>query len=388
MTTEFEEISHSGGQVIFKIGKDGQGRRGYQITVTSDRPVPAAWLAIYALSPGIPVGTVSIGGIGQRSDPPPFANCYQVFIASDSEGKFGHNCPSCNGYWRSGTWANVCPYCAVRAEGFHFISEAQQRYVNHYCSVLEAGLATVTDGEIVIDMNEVADAAGKEGEKPAFYISDERQQCGFVCKACNEFNDILGRFGYCSLCGTRNDLADFEDQTIPAIRARLNSGSPPEDGVRDAVAAFDSFMAQIGKQFAKLIPMSERRRTRLEAQSFHNLSEVRKMMSDWFDVDLVSGMKAEEISVTERMFCRRHVYEHNGGEVDQRYIDNSGDTTVRLKQHIHETKEGAHDLMASLVKMARNVHRQFHELFPPIDAPIKRFEADKAWKAKHSRVKR
>jgi hypothetical protein len=40
------------------------------------------------------------------------------------------------------------------------------------------------------------------------------------------------------------------------------------------------------------------------------------------------------------MFMRRHVYEHNGGEVDQQYLDASGDTTVRLKQHIRETREG------------------------------------------------
>ncbi|OTP74276.1 hypothetical protein [Caballeronia sordidicola] len=40
-----------------------------------------------------------------------------------------------------------------------------------------------------------------------------------------------------------------------------------------------------------------------------------------------------------RWFHRRHVYEHNGGEVDERYLKESGDTTVWLKQHIHETQE-------------------------------------------------
>jgi len=67
-------------------------------------------------------------------------------------------------------------------------------------------------------------------------------------------------------------------------------------------------------------------------------------------------MKEDECRVVELMFHRRHVYEHNGGEVDQKYLDNSGDTTVRLKQRIHETQQGAHDLLGSLVKMARNVH--------------------------------
>lgn len=78
------------------------------------------------------------------------------------------------------------------------------------------------------------------------------------------------------------------------------------------------------------------------------------------------------------MFHRRHVYEHNVGEVDQKYLDDSGDTTVRLKQHIHETQQDAHSLLNSMVKMAQNVHSTFHELFPPIPEPIKAFEQEKA----------
>ena len=96
-------------------------------------------------------------------------------------------------------------------------------------------------------------------------------------------------------------------------------------------------------------------------------------------------MKQDECSFVTLMFHRRHVHEHNGGEVDQKYLDDSRDTTVRLKQRIYETKEGAHSLLASLVKMARNIHGTFHELFPPITAPIKAFENKKARMAKYTK---
>ncbi|AME26907.1 hypothetical protein AXG89_29405 (plasmid) [Burkholderia sp. PAMC 26561] len=82
-------------------------------------------------------------------------------------------------------------------------------------------------------------------------------------------------------------------------------------------------------------------------------------------------MPMEEFQTVARWFHRRHVYEHNGGEVDERYLKESGDTTVRLKQHIHETQEEAHALIGSMVKMARNVHRGFHEFVEPVDEPIK-----------------
>lgn len=382
MAEEFEEIAHSGGKITFSLKTNSQGGRSYQVGWSANRPVPTALIAVYALSQGIPVGMVDLGGIGSPMTPAPFPGCFLVFIASDSQGKFGHHCPSCGSYWRSGPWPNVCPYCAVRAPGFEFFSKAQLRYVHLYCEKLEQALSSMQDGETIIDMDEVADAVGKEGEKPEFYVSERSQQRKFACVACDEFNDILGRFGYCSRCGTRNDLADFEGETVQAIRDRLNNGEAPENCVRDAVASFDSFMAQVGKELARLVPLTERRRRRLTTQAYHDLDEIRSTMLEWFDIEVCAGMVKKECEAVRRMFFRRHVYEHNGGEVDQRYLDNSGDTSVCLKQRIHETKEGAHELLSSLVKMVRNVHGTFHELLPPFSGPIDAFAKKKARMAK------
>ena len=387
MAGEFEEIGHSGGEITFDIVTDGKGQRGFQISFSSSRPVPTVMIAVYALPQGVPVESIQLGGIGQPWNPPPFPGCLPVFIASDSQGKFGHHCPNCKGYWRSGPWPNMCPYCAIRAKSYQFLSGAQRRYIRQYCEVLIEALDSEKDGKVTIDMNAVADAVGKEGDKPAFYVSEESQQRKFTCTACEEFNDILGRFGYCSLCGTRNDLADFESQTVPAIRDRLNAGNAPEDCVRDAVASFDSFIAQYAKQLAERVPQTERRKSRLLTQRFHNLRELRETFKSWFDIDVCAGMKEDECHFVSRMFHRRHVYEHNGGEVDQKYLDDSGDNTVRLKQHIHETKLDAHNMLSSLVKMAGNVHAGFHELFPPIPEPIKAFEEKKARMAKYSHSK-
>lgn len=385
MVSEFEEIGHSGGKITFGIKTDDKGHRSYQVGFSSSRPVPLVIFAIYALPQGVPVAQIQLGGIGQPWNSPPIPGCFPVFIASDSQGKFGHHCQHCNGYWRSGPLPNMCPYCATMEPGYQFISEAQLRYVRHYCEVLSEALDSVEDGEVVIDMDAVAEAVGKEGDKPGFYVSEQSQQRKFTCRTCEEYNDILGRFGYCSKCGTRNDLSDFEGETVPTIRERLNAGNAPEDCVRDAVSSFDSFVAQYAKQLADRIPLTERRKNRLLKQRFHNLSEVRETLRNWFDIDVCSGMKEDECCFVSMMFHRRHVYEHNGGEVDQLYIDNSGDTTVRVKQHIHETQQRSHNLLSSLVKMARNIHDGFHQLFPPIPEPIKAFEEKKARMVKYTK---
>jgi hypothetical protein len=385
MVSEFEEIGHSGGKITFSITTNKEGRRGYQVGVSHSRPVPVILIAVYALPQGVPVESIQLGGIGQPWNTPPFPDCLPVFIASDSQGKFGHHCPNCGEYWRSGPWPHICPYCAAQAPSYQFLSEAQRRYVRRYCEVLIEALDSKEDGEVVIDMDVVADAVGKEGEKPAFYVSEQSQQRKFTCVACEEFNDILGDFGYCSSCGTRNDLAIFEGQTVPAIRERLNAGNVPENCVRDAVASFDSFVGQYAKQLADMVPMTEHRKNRLLKQRFHNFDEVCTTFKGWFDIDVCAGMQEDECDFVAKMFHRRHVYEHNGGEVDQKYLDESGDTTVRLKQRIHETQHDAHSLLSSLVKMVRNVHRTFHELFPPIAGPIKAFEDKKARIAKYTK---
>lgn len=129
-----------------------------------------------------------------------------------------------------------------------FLSDAQHRYVMHCCQVL-AGALDGDDGEVTIDMDAVAQAVGKEGKTPAFFVSEHSQQrkFKFKCIACNAINDILGRCGYCSSCGSRNEVADFESEVIPGY----SSPFEPWNGARGLSAechsAFDSFVAQLDK---------------------------------------------------------------------------------------------------------------------------------------------
>jgi len=354
---EFEEIAHTGGIVTLSFGTRNDGRRAYQVTYTHCRPVRVALIEICAHYDGDRVARLDF-----NEAPPP--GWFLTHLASDSEGRFGHQCPRCNRYWRSGPYPTTCPYCRFQSEGLDFLTEAQKSYVQKYCERLRAALEAEEDGEYVIDMDLVAEAAGKDGEKPPFYYAEESQQNKFDCCHCGEFNDIFGRFGYCSACATRNDLHELEDKTIPRIRARINAGGPYEDCVKDAVAAFDSFTDQYVRQLVKLVPMTKARVVRFENMVFQNLDVVRNEIKTAFDIDIRNGISASDFSFATRMFFRRHVYEHKGGEADERYIQDSGDANVRPKQALHETQESAHRLVGLVVKSARNLDKGFHEIFP------------------------
>lgn len=374
-TPEFKEIAHSGGQLVIRTGVDTQGRHGYQLTWRNQRPVAAGIFAVYALPQGIAVGQMNLGGIGSVSNPPPVPGCFQVFIGSDSEGNYGHECPSCQGYWRDQAGTFVCPYCGLRAEIQDFLTKAQRAYVSQYCAKMCEALESNVDGEYVIDMDAVADASGKDEAKPPFYYAEESQQNKFNCGACGAFNDILGKFGYCSRCGTRNDLQELSENTLRILRDRVNSSEGLfEVYVKEAVAAFDTLTGQYVAQLVRLVPLTPSRQNRLTERRFHNLDLVAIQLREIFDIDILNGIDVDSIAFAKLMFHRRHVYEHKGGEADEKYIADSGDRSVRPKQSLRETQQSAHRIIGLVFKMAKNLHDGFHEILPPHEQPIKQYE--------------
>jgi hypothetical protein len=377
--TEFEEIAHTGGKITFNVVVNDDGRMSYNVKWSYSGRNPASTLAVYAIPQGVAVADIKLGGIGVPWNPPPIPDCYPVFVSSDSTGMFGRQCPSCNGYWRASSSRKICPYCAFHVlEDYSFLTDAQRRYVKEYCDVLNHAHALGRAGEYVIDMDAVAEAAGKDCQKPDFYYVEERQQNLFTCAACGKDTDVLGTYAYCSSCGTRNDLQELEAR-IQGLRERINTGGPYEDCVRDTVASFDSFATQYAQQLLDRVPLTPARKNRIEKAHFHNLDTACEIFRNIFDIDILSGMNDKDVAFSKRMFHRRHVYEHRGGEADDKYIEDSGEK-VRLKQRLRETQESAHRTASLLVRLAMNLHKGFHTIFPPLKEPIRKHE-DRAKKS-------
>jgi hypothetical protein len=374
---EFQEIGHTGGKVTFTIVTDAAGDRQYQIGLNHSRPVQAAIFAVWALPQGVAVAGIKMGGIGTPWNPPPVPGCYPVMIGSDSQGKFGHQCPSCRGYWRSEPAPVLCPYCAARGDLHTFLSEAQRNYVRQYCAKLQEVLGGGEDGECVIDMDAVAEAAGKDGEKPPFYYAEESQQKPFNCATCGAFNDIIGRFCYCSTCGTRNDNSELETDTLAKLRTRANAGGGYESCVSDAVGAFDTFVAQYVRQLVQRVPLRSARKARLERMRFHNLQVTTSEIKAAFDINVLENLKPDDVEFATLMFHRRHIHEHNGSVADEKYLADSGDKSVRFGQEIRETQRSAHRLISLVSEMVKSLHRGFHDIFPPEPQPITRYEESK-----------
>jgi hypothetical protein len=368
---EFTDVGHCGGKVTVTVVTSAEGVKQYQLKFEHSSPTPASMSMLYAGLDGQPLAFVAMGGIGSTINTPQVPGV-SVLLASDMQGMYGHECPRCKEYWRTDgfpvPWSTTCPYCGLRARPHVFLSKGQRKYVAEFCKLVSDAVEGV-DGDHVIDLNAVADAAGKDIEKPKFYYAEKQQQHSYECEACGSRQDILGKYGFCSSCGTRNDVLVVND-ALELIRERVNRGEGLVSCLKDTITEFDSAARSFAKRLASMVPMKPRRRTELERMLFHNIKQRAEDMLHWFDIDLLKGMSQDEIAFVAKMFARRHVYEHNGGEVDQRYIDDTGDQSVRPKQLIRETSDSVLKTISSVEKMIENFHGQFHEIFPPDPKPI------------------
>lgn len=369
---DFREVAHCGGKVTFHVKTDENGIRAFSVGYSGSSPNAMSLFAVYALPQGMACGDIELGGIGQPWNAPPFPGCIPVFIGSDSHGQFGHECPQCKGYWRSAgapsRWPMTCPYCGVRGGAWQFLTPAQQRYVSHYAQTLMDALdADEPALDVVIDMDAASDAATVP--KPEFYYGGQTQQTKFTCAVCRGSNDVRGQYGYCSLCGTRNNAQVLKAE-LDALRGRLNDGkTPPPEALKSAVSAFDSCCRNLVGQLAERVPLTAARINRLSTLLFHGIEPASDLRT-FFDIDLLDGLDAKDTAFLRMMFQRRHAFEHDGGHATARYIKESGDNSVAEGSLIRESRENVHRLIGLLNRMAGNFDRGFHELFPPEEKPV------------------
>jgi ribosomal protein L37AE/L43A len=380
-SSDFAEISHCGVQATFTVRWDSDGRRRISTRLQGTSGNPMAMIAIYVAVPqGIPISDVSMGGIGQPFSTLPPPHSLLVYLGSDSEGRWGHQCPECGGYFRNGRHSAMypltCPYCGLRADAYTFLTEAHSRYAQLYISAyIEALSATSVispERQFVIDMDEIAELS--VDQRSDFYYTSQTQQTRFTCPKCGEFNDIRGKFGYCASCGLRNNLASVEE-TLKELRTGLTEKSmSPETVISKAVSVFDASCRDTIEQLKSRVPLTLGRRNRLDNLSFHNMERLATEIEAAFGIQMLRGSDPETINFLKIMIQRRHIFEHRGGVADDAYVNNSGDNLWRSGDLIRETAENAPIFLTALLKIARNIHEYFHEIFPLIPEPIEHFQ--------------
>lgn len=314
------------------------------------------------------LGTIPATGIGRTPVYP--KPSVVTWIQSDEQGMWGRNCPYCEKYFRTNHIIGVtcCPYCSVAGQDLAFISKDQRTYITAYYDAFAR--AYIGKQTTSLDMAEITD------DMPAWHYSEEKLQTHFKCatKDCGSEADILGEYGYCPRCGRTNArqlffdsmaklLADWEAANV-AISDRRERGDSWEKMTVVCLSNLEAFAKHLR---AKLLvfPLTANRRKRLTELSFQKPLEADALLVQWFDIGLLRWAGDEltpgrtvpesEIPFISKMIQRRHILVHNGGIVDEEYLDRSGDTQARLGERIRIPSKEAKRFVNCIREMGANL---------------------------------
>lgn len=331
---EFQEIAHTGGKIEFLYSEE---HSGVAIKISHCNPWATTMVQLCISYDGEILDFVSIGGIGAVIPYP--QPSMLVFLLSDREGLFGQRCPKCKSYFRSNsiTGDTTCPYCGNIEKGIEYLTENQLKFLKYFCeSYIQAHNEK---RDIIIDLDNLL--KDFPDNTPEWIYPEERQQTKKICK-CHCVYDILGDFGVCPVCAKPNfteiitsKFDEFENQFNDVdknISERTDRKVEWEKLTR-CVSDFEALANNIRIHLVNL-PVTPKRRSDMNRLSFQRILNAASAIKDWFDIDIFDGISDDEQQFLNKMFNRRHVFTHNGGRIDQEYINNTKDTSVRLNQTI------------------------------------------------------
>jgi len=331
---EFEEIVHTGGKIEFLYEEEMDA---VSSLITHQRPYASTIVQLCISLEGKILGFMPIGGIGSEIPYP--QPSIPVCLLSDREGLFGQACPKCNSYFRSDAIGgnSTCPYCGVQSRGIEFLTKNQLDFLGKYCGSVV--LALNEKRTIEIDLDALID--NLDENTPGWVYPEERQQTKKRC-ACRCTYDILGDYGLCPACGKSNfrdvlqsKFSTFEQQfkTVDEEVSERHDREVEWEKLTRCVSEFEALANTLRKHLIN-IPATKKRKSDINNLSFQRIQKAQSCLKNWFEIDIFQNIPEREGEFLNKMFNRRHVFTHNCGRIDQEYIDNTGDQTVKVNQVI------------------------------------------------------
>ena len=332
---EFAEIGRSKTSIEFKHLGNGQ----FSQAMTSWSDTPLKIIQLCASYSGEIIDMVGFSGMGQ--EPIYKRPSILVWLFSDDHGYFGRLCPKCNSYFRINGTPKImsCPYCLCKTEFIDFCTPNQREFIKGFVEVRENAVETQTS--VNVDFDEIAKNLQENSKSPWVY-KEETQQTIFECTKCKMKTDILGEYAICPKCGSLN-CENIFDIKLSYLENRFAVIDETVDDRHQRESEWEQLLRSVSefeglgndlKKFLSTKPMTEKRRNDLKSLSFQRVINSNEKIKEWFDVDYLNGISEEDREFINKMFNKRHLFTHNNGKVDQEYINNTSDSSVRLNELI------------------------------------------------------
>jgi uncharacterized Zn finger protein (UPF0148 family) len=296
-----------------------------------------------------------------------------ISIPLDEDGYFGRECPACEAPFkmRHDEYEALpeeieltCPYCGHREEHSSFMSSAQHARVMAAAEGLaeqwlhgqvndmfgrtfgrRAARPKRSNSFVSIEWSYTPGTPPPVRELPAALEEETRRI--IECGVCGNHHAVYSATSFCPVCGPRpasatvleaiaaaREALAVEDRLGENERETLRSAGVFErfavDAIESSVSLFEMFARE---QFARRVANAATH-TSGKGNVFQRLDDTAELFSAHAGLDLPALAGAERWERMKRAFARRHVLTHNGGIVDQRFLDRVPDSGLKLGQRL------------------------------------------------------
>lgn len=166
-----------------------------------------------------------------------------------------------------------------------------------------------------------------------------------ICPECETRYSVIGLAYFCPACGY-NTIKDTIEQSLDSIENMITSlpdmenflsESYGKDGAKAICQTMlDGSLGDVVSAYQKIaeIIYKDLSGKNVRANDFQIVDKGSNLFKELIGKGYDSWINENEINFMKLMFQRRHIMEHNGGIVDQQYIQNSGDISYKLGQRL------------------------------------------------------
>jgi hypothetical protein len=247
---------------------------------------------------------------------------FQIAIPTDAEGFVGRACdaPGCKQYFKiyvpdHGDYLH-CPYCGVRFSRNSLFTSPQLKYAKE-AAIEEARVYAITEIQKMFKnaFRGSKNITYKPGRPPTKrtvrpHYAEREVDTEFQCAECSIRFQVYGIFGYCPGCSCEN--LQIYDANWANIKRKLDNEPDKDRQLRhaygDLVSTFEVFCNRKAKRVSQ------------EKGDFQVLFDARKYFKTHAGVDILTNITGDHLLALRRVFQKRHVCIHAGGEITDRYV--------------------------------------------------------------------
>ena len=285
---------------------------------------------------------------------------FSLTVPTDN-GFIGRSCgnPGCGKYFKikvdTAQERMFCPYCGfqfsrdelmTREQEAHFRAAAEEQVKELFLGEMDkmfADLARKNRGNKFLRIEHKPQRYKARPITP--HYQEHPVDSELTCGRCHFTFQVFGIFGYCPGC--RSENLRIYDANFAIIKREIASSNNKQRALRHAYGDLVSTFEQVTAARARAITQE---RTR-----FQDLYETRKFFKEQTNRDIFAQIEEVRIRQLQRVFLKRHVYEHNNGIISERFVQKMPEDKPLLGQKAVLSLEELEEAAVTLKQVLDNV---------------------------------